>query len=48
MDTTSVPDLIMEHSQTTGLDWMLVDCVKWAMASDQINLPQKFAFSNLA
>lgn len=37
----------MEES-APDYDWLLLNAIKWCMASDQITLPQEFSFSSIA
>ena len=31
----------------TGLDWILLCCIKWTMASEQLSLPPEFSLASL-
>ena len=47
-DSLKLPDELEKHSLNTGLDWIFIDCVKWALACDKIGMPEALSLGRLA
>ena len=47
-DKVALPGELYEHSQSTGHDWIFIDCLKWALACDKIELPSDLNLGHLA
>lgn len=47
-DRMTLPGDMINHAETTGLDWILIESLKWATACEKIQLPDDLSFGRLA